>query len=394
MVALTESLAQHLSHADLTAIQAAIEDSDEVALELLVRPYLSTRKTSPMGSDLQNLRDLAQNEVLRKYITTIHIQDDWKAHDPGPMIAGPDAGPPPGAIHIWPRDEQRIVQSGAIGIADLRDMLISHRLRPETITIRDFRGGNVECDTQPCAVLARDLLDGVDMAVKSFAFRKDTNSYGALDMSFTLFPEYQGHGYGLSKLQSAQVILTRNVTTYWQDQLCTAVSGPFYHTIAHARPWPDADTPFASGVPAPRLSSLALVRMKISPSAVLDLIANSRTSLQTLTIYMVTLVGSNASWTPLLTQIARECSSLSAFNLSLLSVASLETPSTKFEISMESFAERDREGMRLSERGSKNRRTVGGVEYTGPNAASLLEIVARGAVNWKLVPGTSDAALS
>lgn len=105
------------------------------------------------------------------------------------MIAGPNAGPPAGATHIWPRNKDRIVKSGEIGIADLRDMLISLKFRPEIITIRDFHGGNIACDLEPCAALARDLLQDVRMAIKSFAFRRDHNSYGALEMTLTFFLE-------------------------------------------------------------------------------------------------------------------------------------------------------------------------------------------------------------
>jgi hypothetical protein len=192
MIALTASLAQHLPYADLTALQAASENGDQKTYHTLVRRYFSTWKTSLLGSDLLSLRDLSRNQELAKYVKTIHIQDDWKANDPGPMIAGPDAGPPAGAIHIWPRDNERIVRSGDIGIADLRDMLISDKFRPEIITIRDFHSGNVACDPGLCATLAKDLLASAGMAIKSFDFRTDTNSYGALEMTFTFYPEDQG----------------------------------------------------------------------------------------------------------------------------------------------------------------------------------------------------------
>jgi hypothetical protein len=171
MITLPASLAQHLSHADLTTLQAIGENGDKHTFDNLVRRYLSTWKTSLLGADLESLRDLSLHTELSKLVTTIQIQDDWEAKDPGPMIAGPDAGPPADAAHIWPRDKDRIVQSREIGITDLRGMLIDLKFRPEIITIRDFRGGNVACGPQPCAALARDLLEDVGMAVKSFAFR-------------------------------------------------------------------------------------------------------------------------------------------------------------------------------------------------------------------------------
>jgi hypothetical protein len=196
MVTLPASLAQHLSYTDLTTLQAIDEHGNKDTFDTLARRYFSTWKTSLLGSDLESLRDLSLHNELSKFVTTIQIQDEWEANDPGPMIAGPDAGPPAEAVHIWPRDKDRIVQSREIGIMDLRDMLIDLKFRPEMIAIRDFRGGNVACDPQPCAALARDLLEDVGMAVKSFAFRRDANSYGALETTFSFFPEDQGHNVG------------------------------------------------------------------------------------------------------------------------------------------------------------------------------------------------------
>jgi hypothetical protein len=188
MVTLPASLARHLSHTDLTTLQAIDKHGDKDTFNTLARRYFSTWKTSLLGSDLEALRDLSLHNELSKFVTTIQIQDEWEATDPGPMIAGPDAGPPTDATHIWPRDKNRIVQSRDSGIKELRSMLIDLRFRPEIITIRDFRGGNVACDPQPCAAPARDLLEDVGMAVKSFAFRRDANSYGAMEMTFSFFP--------------------------------------------------------------------------------------------------------------------------------------------------------------------------------------------------------------
>lgn len=388
MTALTTLLAQHLAHADLTALQAASDNGDQEAHDALVRQYFSTWKTSLLGSDLQKLRDLSQHEEFSKFITTIHIQDDWEAYDPGPMVAGPDAGPPVGAIHIWPRDEERIVRSGDIGVADLRDMLISHKFRPEIITIRDFHGGNVACDPGPCATLAKTLLDGAGMAVKSFEFRTDTNSYGALEMTFTFYPEDQGRDVGLAKLQSATFILTRNVESYWQEQtLCAA--NPINLTIAHAEPRPHADVPFVAGMSPPKLASLNLVRQEVSSKAVVDLIADSQTCLKSISFYMVTLKDST-SWHPLLSQIAHDCGNLSSFRLSLLRTASRETPSVKFRISKESVAEQDRESLGITEKGPKDQRRVNAVRYNGSNVANVLQVVAESAVNWGYAPGTWD----
>jgi hypothetical protein len=388
MIALTTLLAQHLPYVELTALQAASENGDRETYNALVRRYFSTWKTSLLGSDLLLLRDLSQNQELAKYVKTIHIQDDWEANDPGPMIAGPDAGPPAGAIHIWPRNEERIVRSGGIGVADLREMLIRHKFRPEIITIRDFHGGNVACDPGPCATLAKDLLDSAGMAIKSFDFRTDSNSYGALEMTFTFCPEDQGRDVELAKLQSAKFILTRNVGSYWQEQTLCATN-PLNLTIAYAEPRPDAHAPFVTGMSAPKLASLDMVRREVSSRAVLDLIANSHTCLKSISFYMVTLKDST-SWYPLLSQIAHDCRSLSSFKLSLLSIASRETPSVKFRINKESVAEQDRESLEITEKGPKDQRRVNAVRYNGPNVASVLEIVAKSAVNWGYKPGTWD----
>jgi hypothetical protein len=372
----------------LTTLQAIGENGDKHTFDNLVRRYLSTWKTSLLGADLESLRDLSLHTELSKLVTTIQIQDDWEAKDPGPMIAGPDAGPPADAAHIWPRDKDRIVQSREIGITDLRGMLIDLKFRPEIITIRDFRGGNVACGPQPCAALARDLLEDVGMAVKSFAFRRDANSYGALEMTLNFFPEDQGQNVGLAKLQSAQFILTRNVGSYWQEQVLGAAD-PIKLTIACAEPQPDADAPFTVGMPAPRLVSLEIVRRDVSVKAVLDLISNSHECLQSISFHMVRLVN-DTSWRPLLSQIAHECCGLSSFKLGLLSIATRETPSVKFQICKDSVAEQAQEGLEITERGPKNERRVVAVRYNGKDARGVLQVVAESEVHWGYIPGTHD----
>jgi hypothetical protein len=328
MIALTASLAQHLSQVDLTALQAVCKEGNKETLDTLLRQHFSTWKTSLLGSDLQSLRDLSLHEELSKYVTTIQIEDDWEANDPGPMIAGPDAGPPADAAHIWPRNKDRTIKAEEIGVADLKDMLIGLKFRSEIITIRDFHGGNIACDPEPCAALARDLLQDVGMAVKSFAFRRDHNSYGALEVTLTFFPQDQGQNIGPAKLQSAQFILTRNVGSYWQEQVLGAAD-PLNLTVAYAEPQPDADAPFAVGMPAPKLASLDIVRREVSSRAVLDLISNSETCLKSISFHMVKLID-DTSWSSLLSQIAHACCKLSSFKLGLLSVSSRETPSVKF----------------------------------------------------------------
>jgi hypothetical protein len=388
MITLPASLAQHLSHADLTTLQAIDEHGDRATFNTLARRSFSTWKTSLLGSDLESLRDLSLHNELSKFVTTIQIQDEWEANDPGPMTAGPDAGPPTDAVHIWPRDKNRIVHSREIGIMDLRDMLIDLKFRPEIITIRDFRGGNVACDPQPCAALARDLLEDVGMTVKSFAFRRDANSYGAMEMTFSFFPEDQGQNVGMAKLQSAQFISTRNLGSYWQEQVLGA-NDPINLTIATAEPQPHADAPFTVGMPVPKLASLDVVRRDVSVKAVLDLISNSQNCLLSISFHMVRLVN-DTSWRPLLSQIAQECCGLSSFRLGLLSVASRETPSVKFQICEESVTEQDREGLEVTERGPKNQRRVVAVRYAGQNARGILQVVVESVVNWGYVAGTHD----
>jgi hypothetical protein len=391
MITLPASLARHLSHADLTTLQAIGENGDKDTFTTLARRYFSTWKTSLLGSDLESLRDLSLHDEISKFVTTIQIEDDWEANDPGPMIAGPDAGPPADAAHIWPRDKDRVVQSREIGIMDLRGMLIDLKFRPQIITIRDFHGGNVGCDPQPCAALARDLLEDVGMAVKSFAFRRDANSYGALEMTLNFFPEDQGQNVGMAKLQSAQFILTRNFGSYWQEQVLGAAD-PFNLTIAYAEPQPDVDAPFTVGTLAPKLTSLELVRREVSVKAVLDLISNSQKCLQSISFHMVRLVD-DTSWRPLLLQIADEFCGLSSFKLGLLSIASRKTPSVKFQIRKDSVAEQDREGLEITERGPENERRVVAVRYNGQNARGVLQVVAESVVNWGYIPGTHNLIL-
>jgi hypothetical protein len=53
-------------------------------------------------------------------------------------------------------------------------------------------------------------------------------------------------------------------------------------------------------------------------------------------------------------------------------------------------AEQDRESLEITEKGPKDQRRVNAVRYNGPNVASVLEIVAKSAVNWGYKPGTWD----
>lgn len=175
-------------------------------------------------------------------------------------------------------------------------------------------------------------------------------------------------------MQSAQFILTRNVGSYWQEQVLGAAD-PLNLTVTYAEPQPDADAPFVVSMLAPKLASLHIVRREVSSSAVLDLISNLRTCLNSISFHMVRLVD-DISWNSLLSQIAHNCYRLSSFKLGLLLVASHKTPSVKFQISKESVAEPDREGLEITAKGLKDKRRVNAVRYSGQNVRNVLRVVA------------------
>lgn len=337
----------------------------------------STWRTSLMGSDLQALRDLSRSHA-REHIKTILVEDDWEKNDPGPMIAGPDAPPPAGATHIWPRDEKRIVQH--IGTADLQEMLRSRTLQPDTIIVRDFHGGNAEPSPAPPAQLAKEILDGSDAAITSIFFRRDRDCFSAYEVVAQLSPDH--HTVGTSMLQEADLHLAKELDAYWPDLVFHApnLSALKLFSIRNGhRAFPIPDTAVLN------ITSLELSCTVFSEDQLLSLLKRLRTSLTSLSLTMVSLPKAS-SWRSLLSYVATDCTLLTYFRLKLLKADTPGAGSVKFEMSKDEIPEVDRDGLVLTVKGLTIKPVpqprVNAVQYSGANVASVLHVVAQSVVSW------------
>jgi hypothetical protein len=89
-----------------------------------------------MGFDLVQLKSLSMDDLLRRLVDTLVIEDDCTKLDPWITRAVPQVD---SKHHAWPRNNTGTVVEGDIGISDLVCILRERLLRPTTIRIRDYR---------------------------------------------------------------------------------------------------------------------------------------------------------------------------------------------------------------------------------------------------------------
>ncbi|KFY80299.1 hypothetical protein V498_08818, partial [Pseudogymnoascus sp. VKM F-4517 (FW-2822)] len=88
--------------------------------------------------------------------TTLCLEDDYDGEFE-------ETSPSESSI-IWPRHEDGQVAAEALGVGLLKAMLAAQQLRPDRLEIRDKRSFRVHLDPETAAILARNILNGADLA--------------------------------------------------------------------------------------------------------------------------------------------------------------------------------------------------------------------------------------
>ena len=118
-----------------------------------------------MALDLQKLETLVAREELREYVKVLCIEDDF---DEDAETATPETP------NIWPRDRNGKVITEVLGLKSLKSMLLARHLCPDKIEIRDRRTMLAPSDPEVAGALARDILEGADLAITSISMGRDT----------------------------------------------------------------------------------------------------------------------------------------------------------------------------------------------------------------------------
>lgn len=322
---------------------------------------------------MRKLEEISMNADLRKYVKTLCIEDDREREDIQLSLLGPQMYSPTNTSHIWPRDDAQLVKSSGIGIARLKAMFMEGRLHPETIKIRDYRGGITEISIEPTAALLKDILDGANLAVVSIQIKKKIEPL--VEATVRLSPERQGQNVAFSTLQSTEFCLGSSATSYWSNQF-------FYHApvlvnlkLSFDKPWnPQVDSMLSTGAPVFKLKQFELSTSILPAHTVLTILAKSKQSLTDLS-FSVMKLSRGSNWRELLSTIGSEFSALRSFNLKFLSED--ESGAIKFEGIGKERIDRDYgPGIEIFERGPQDNKRITWVRYKGSCAGSVLQFIA------------------
>lgn len=358
-----------------------------------------------MGSDLENLKSIAQDDQIRQLLGTVIIKDDIDRLDPWTAAELPSAAY---TYVTWPRDESGKVDTSQIGLADLTQMLRARLLQPTMIKIRDHRPNEGNLDylsffpeldhLQPLMRpspssnstphMARDLLDGVNVALTSLAILPaDSGSLIAGEpfwayMSMIGNPdigeavlglsyEVQGQTMNMSILPSATLSLDEGAASYWLEKV-------FYEATALK----------SLELQLPNLEAVSLTAEKVIPALaclklrgayststqqILAMIASSKDSLTNIDFRQVGL-SNDSTWQEVLSTIARDYQALVKFTLRVLRENATGSPALDFhKLNRDDIPPECRDGLILDERGPEMRLVR--VSYDGPKAGTMLQIL-------------------
>jgi len=292
-------------------------------------------------------------------------------------------------------------------------MLVDKRLCPETIRIRDYRiapgnsewcpdtinsqncctGNNSGVSPMPAAALARDIIDGADLAIVSISMRnkrlplsgdslaRSLNLAQGRDMSSSaphitevrigLSPRHQGQGVGFSLLRDALL----RVAPYWLEQV-------FHHApkleklkLSIPESW---DTILSTGSPVAQLKQLRFSGTELHAQPILTVLANSKHSLTDISFHGTTLKqGEGSTWRELLSSIGDDLPNLTCFRLVCIREADTTRRSVRFKgFRKDRVADEHRSGLTLCEVGGSSPNSLSSIRYDGPNAGVVLKTVA------------------
>jgi hypothetical protein len=376
-----------------------------------------------MGSDLENLQSIAEDEHLSGLVEMIIVHDDCENLDPYATRRLPTIGHP---YKIWPRDETGRVISRETGIESLTRMLRARQLRPKMIKIRDYHicqhnlcydqsdpellyAGDLILGQAPSwmsssspAMMATDLVRKANVSITSFAIEHVEWPIGEipseLDTPFTmnsqvyrgrmiansqvtslgspsvteatmvLIPGYEGQEADFSSLDKAELRLQQQDTMdYWLEQ--TFYRAPALRTLKLS--FSSSGTSFlTASMVVPKLAEFELSGLSTSADQILAMLACSEGTLTKLSLRTITLA-EGSTWNELLSLIAQEFTSLTSFNISGLSQRGLGR--IDFHKAPDHIPQEFKAGLRF--RGKAPEKRVMGMSYDGPDAAGLLSIL-------------------
>jgi hypothetical protein len=321
-----------------------------------------------MGLDLPKLEALAKDEELREYVKVIRIEDDfdWETT-------------PSASSNIWPRDESGKVIVDALAVQSLKYMLLVKRFRPDRIEILDHRTFLEPSDPDVALSFARDILDGTDLAMTSISVGHESADTTVIAADFSA--QRQGHGVGFSILRCADLCLKYDFRSYWPTQI-------LYHApaleqlqlsfwsppkgVVEASP----DPMLSSEMLMPKLQRLKFLCASLPARTVMQLLANSRDSLTSVSFRLMDLT-EGSTWRELLDRIGCEYPGLTSFNLRNLSEGRFGSHKIFYpRLSHDLVAVQYRTGLELQRKPRSGNGVVCGVRYQGSGGSELLKTVA------------------
>ena len=308
-------------------------------------------------------------------------------------------------------------------------------LRPATIVIRDHRIAatnfnlcsemslvrdlfvpkkNDTSDRSPVFALARDIIQGSDLAVTSiqlkasndpssenpalslprFNKQETTFALGSPSVSevhIHLSAARQGQKVGFSMFESADLLLDDACAPDWIEEM-------FHHAVALKTLnisiycyW--NETILADKVVA-KLRTFRLSDSRLPAEALYSFLSASAQSLAELELRQVTLAA-GSTWSEVLSTLATRLVAMTSFSLRVLRDETCgHMPIDWHNLIEGNLEERYRAGLDLVVKGSEGNKRVPEISYRGPHAATVLGIVARcgrqGVIN--LQPFRSDGA--
>ncbi|KAL2061844.1 hypothetical protein VTL71DRAFT_7222 [Oculimacula yallundae] len=358
--------------------------ANEGCLQSILIRYFSTWKTTLMEEDLSRLQLLAmaKYEQIRCYVKVVWLEDETG------KITFDDVAPYDQYLVIWPRLGDGRIAAECLGVELLKTMLVSQQLRPDRLKIRDKRSEfeflykrHEPPDPEVAAILARNILDGADLAVNAITIRL-TSAYETM-ITAEISAEHQGQGVPYSLVRKADLCFTSilNPYSYWADRI-----------LLHGPALKELRLSFSQPGITPRLPSFGyndtkfeLSSSSLRISTIMKILSNSQQSLTGISFWGVKFgpLGEDATWVKVLSRIANEFPRLAWFQLTNLSEGYLASRSVNFLSIMDKdllASEPYKSGLEFRERGPDDYSRIPHIVYKGPNASHVLGIIAECAV--------------
>ena len=357
----------YLDRSDLCAYRLTCKEAESHSFEIFAQRCFSTLETSLMGSDVKRLEGISSSPRLRGYVETIFIKDDCERNEQWtPYVS--DAG------HIWPRDDDQIIQTSAIGVKSLENILAEGRLLPEIIKIQDYHRDYRDAHKEPVAELAR-MLYNINLAITSLSFKMGRKPNIAV-ANIKLSRQHQGQDIAFKMLQYAELSLTSKSTSYWIHQVFLRSPSLVDLKLKFWDPMPNEQfqSMFLTNTTS-QLKRFCLESATISAQLILTILGNSRESLTDLSLRRITL-RHGLTWAELFEKIGRDFQYLESFKINALRRKAGDALTIRFDIiNKNTLAEEYRAGLDFYIRYAKFAPRVSGWHYKGSNMSSFLKVI-------------------